>query len=260
MQHHDKAIAAGIARFSVRPGTIAILLIGSLARGEERIDSDVDLCLITSNGRSPTEAGFAESASDIYEKGLFDVKVLSIDQVRLASRVADDQLRSAFNRARVLWTASAELERELAVLLDAIARPEEERWVSLQAAFISQAAIHAYYYVGEGEKLGRRMMMHHGAVHFAFAVSRAILALNRVTFAGPKYLQALLECCSITLPHLVPRLLAFLEAPTANEATSIYCDLWALTDWPIDTKQILSRYIEDNEFVSLTGIAPPEYR
>lgn len=261
MEHHDRTVAAGIARYSVWPHAIGIILIGSLVRGEERPDSDVDLYLIMDDEYTFTQQAFCDfSAGEIYEHGFLDVKVMTIRQMRAASRCANDPMRASFDRARIVWAASTDLEHELASMVIAIAKPSEENWVSHQAAFVAQAAIHGGYFVSQGEELGNHIMMHYGAVHFVFAVGRAILALNRVLFAGPKYLEKLLDRCPVTLPRLVPRLRAFLEVPTAQEAAALLGELWELADWPIDEDQLVGRFVEDNEFAGLTGVVPPEYR
>lgn len=258
LKHHELAIEAGVARFAGDPGVLAVVLIGSLARGSERSDSDVDLLLVNEDGHAGPCALW-ESVDGLYKAAAFDVKMLSLARLRHAPERAGEAMRWCLAGARVLWAASPERGSEITNLIARTSQVSEGHWRSLQASFIARAAIGAHI-VGEGEALGNTLMVHLGATDFVSAISRAILALNTIVYGGPKYLEAALGRCVVSLPDLATRLPAFLSAPTAVEAKALFADLFALAEWPIAPDEIVSRYVEDHEFAWATGVMPPEYR
>lgn len=264
MEHHETAIQEAIDRYSVRDGVLGIVVVGSVASRQERVDSDVDLYLVVTDEEFASAAAadqlsFVENAA-AYEGAYFDVKVVTLHQLRIAEGSADQPMRASFEDARAVWARTPELLAEISGLAASIPSPPEDQWIALMASFLAQARLHGLYFLNHGEKHDDRLLLHHAAVHFAFSVGRAVLALNRVLFAGPKYLETRLNTVPNTLPELVPRLRAFVTAPTVAEAQALLADLDGLTDWPLTMDQTLSRFIEDNELAWLTEVIPPEYR
>ena len=66
MHHHDDTLAAFAARSRTDAEALGLILLGSVARGEERPDSDVDVSLVV------TEARLRQGLSSV--GGAFDAK------------------------------------------------------------------------------------------------------------------------------------------------------------------------------------------
>ena len=265
MQHHDEAVRGAAARYPAYPGAVALILGGSVARGTERSDSDVDLTLVLTDAAYGEHAAsdrlsFVDEVPEFYDHAYFDVKVVTVEQLRLAVDSGDDPMRGAYLDARVLWAESAAVEREVRGILDSIVDPPGEHWIALERSFLAQARLHGGYFLEQSEQLDLGLLRHHAAVHFAFAIGRALLARNRVLFSGPKYLERDLGALATAPSGIARRLRSFLDAPTAEEAAAILAEVEGLGDWTLAREQSLSVFVEDNELAWLTGRMPPEYR
>ena len=62
MRHHEETIEDFTAR-AARPEVIGVVVVGSVARGDERTDSDVDVYLVSPMRRTPTPRERAGSPS-----------------------------------------------------------------------------------------------------------------------------------------------------------------------------------------------------
>ena len=265
MIHHERAVRGAIERYSAAEGARGLILGGSVARGTERPDSDVDLTLVVSDDAYAQYAArdrlsFADRVPEYYEHAYFDVKVVTEAILARAVDAADDPTRASFVGARVLWTAADLPIDALEAQLHAIGEPGEATWHEHEASFMAQARLHARYFLDQAEKLDLGMLRHHAAVHFAFAIGRALLARNRVLFAGQKYLELELGRLDSAPVDVAPRLRRFLDAPTLAVAMELLAEVEDLGGWSPTPEQTLSRFVEDNELAWLTGRIPPEYR
>ena len=51
MEHQERALGAYVEQVKGEPGTLGVVVVGSVARGEEREDSDVDVYLVVDADR-----------------------------------------------------------------------------------------------------------------------------------------------------------------------------------------------------------------
>lgn len=269
--HHDAAITAAIERYSPRDGMQAIVLIGSLARGDERPDSDVDLYLFTTEEAYrarpyPERLGFGDALPEgiVLRDGIegvyYDVKVGPVRLLREAVEAANDVARACFDDARVVWSATPEIGEEMSALIERVNNPGDEYWVGHQESFMALAALEAGYFLSEGRKLGNTVMERAGAVHFALAVGRALLALNHVLYRGTKYLERQLAALPIAPPDIAGRICDLVANPDPEAASTLYQEVAALAEWPLPSEHILTRYFEDHELAWFSGNTPVEYR
>ena len=89
MDHHERAIERFTDRLATADTTLGVVVVGSVARGEERPDSDVDVYLVVTEdefhrARAAKRLSYVTSEDVDYEGGYVDVKVASIDYLRRA--------------------------------------------------------------------------------------------------------------------------------------------------------------------------------
>jgi predicted nucleotidyltransferase len=256
------AIEIALERYR-RPGILAIVLIGSLARGDERPDSDVDLYLVaTADGfaeRSPSERRGFWDAETVDGIPGYDVKVATIDHLRDAVVRASDETRACLDDARVLWAVDPSTADDVSRLIERINRPGDGYWSEHRASFLARAAIDCHFLV-EGLALGNRVMVASGSAHLVVSLGRVVLAHNRILYRGPKYLERQLALADATPPDFAARLLALLDRPTAADAGALFGETWTLVGDAVPGDTLLTRYFEENELAWLTGVIPPEYR
>lgn len=189
MIHHEKAIENYIARVSESPDALAVIISGSLARGTERPESDVDLyLLVTEEAWDQAFAAerlmFVESEGADYDHGYFDIKLATLSYLDDAADRGDDPVRDSFAHRRVVFSRVDDLEARL----DRIAIVPDDAWAGREASFLAQADLHGGYFLTQAFERGDRLLLQHAAVHLVTAASRLLLAHNRVLFQGPKYL------------------------------------------------------------------------
>jgi predicted nucleotidyltransferase len=260
MQHHHASVAAFIHRVSDRPDLLGIVLAGSVARGTERPDSDVDAYLVL------TEDGFAEAVRTnrvswverdgvTYDGGYYDLKVASLDYLSAATERGDDAVRASFAGARVVWSRVDDLAERIA----RIPRLPEDVWREREASYLAQARLHGGYFSRQAAELDNLFLRHHAGVHLVGAGGRALLALNRTLFQGQKYLQQTVASLP-RLPDGYADLAAtVLQAPSPDSAAAYLAALEGLHDWPLNRDATLSTFVRDTELAWLTRRPTPEY-
>jgi hypothetical protein len=260
MLHHEEAIARFVEATRATGSCDAVIVEGSVARGTERPDSDVDLYLVVD------DAAFAQARNDgrlsyvsgdgvTYEGGYFDIKLVTLDYLDQAARRGDDPCRASFESARVVWSTIDDLEERLARILDV----SEESWLHREAAFMAHARLQNWYFLPQAFDQGNAFLLHHAAVHLVMAAGRALLALNRVLFKAPKYLERTVAELRRSPDGYAQLASDVLANPTPATASALMNALEEFHSWPLSPAETLSRYVEDNELSWLTETMPPEY-
>jgi hypothetical protein len=260
VQHHDDTLAAFLAQESAREDAVAVVVTGSVARGDPRPDSDVDVYLVVSEERFGKAwddglVGYVDTDVATYDGGYVDVKLATADYLHRAAETADDPTRASFLNARLAWSR----DPSVAGLVAAIPRIPDDVWADRGRSFVAQLRLYVHYFLLQGEAHGNTYLRTWAAVHAVGAGGRALLALNRTLFQGPKYLEK-------TVPGL-PRVpagyadlaAALLQDPTAERGQAYAAAIEELHDWGMTPDETLSRFVRDNELAWLTGRLPPEF-
>jgi predicted nucleotidyltransferase len=260
MQHHDDALERFVTRMRRDEGVLGVVLTGSLARGAERADSDVDVIVVVTEDRfaAALTAGrlaYVETEDVAYDHGYIDVKLASPRYLEEAAERGDDPLRDGFAGARVVDDRLG----GLAALVARVAEVPESQWVEREAAFVAQARLHGGYFLVQGVERGDPLLAAHAAVHLATSAARALLALNRVRFAGPKYLAAAVRALPRKPDGFDDALLEVVQRPSVDAGRRVLDLLEGAAEWPLPREASLSRFVLDNELAWRTRVPPPEY-
>lgn len=259
--HHERAIATLVEIVAAR-GSLGLVIVGSVARGTARADSDVDAYEIVSDDafseavRSGTVAWFDGSFCD-WPHGYVDVKLASMAYLQRAAAHGDDPIRASFVGARVV------LDRNggLASLVGDVANPARAHFDQLIDSFSAALELHGFYFLPGALDRGDRLHAVSSTVHAGFAAARVVLAVDGILFRGAKYLSSQLEdapACPSGLPDLLARAVREPSVPLMSQIRS------ALDPWlgvrHDATDAVLGRFILDNEMSWYTGVPPAEYR
>ena len=260
MQHQEDTLAAYAAEAGNEADALALVLVGSVARGTERPDSDVDVYLVVgedafARARDADRLSYIETDAATYEGGYVDVKVVSAAYLAAADERGDEPTRASLVGARVVWSRLPGLEG----LVQRISDPGPEFFRARGASFIAQMRLQGGYFLGQGEKRDDPYLVAWASLHMISAADRALLSSGRVLFRGHKYLREMVGA----LPELPPgyeRLIdAQLREPTAERGREIMRRVEAFRDWGLPAEATLSRYIEETELAWLFLTTPPEY-
>jgi hypothetical protein len=260
MQHHEDTLDAYVRRVKADPNAIAIIVVGSVARGTERPDSDVDVYLVVpddvfDSAIAANRVIFDERSDATYPGGYVDVKLATVAFLDAAAECGDDPVRASFEGARVAWVRGG---YDIAGRIAAIPLLPPTVWESRAVSFISQVRWYGIDFLSQAITLDNTFQLHHAAVHMVGAGGRALLALNRRLYRGPKYLDATLATLD-RIPDGYSDLARQLITQPSQESANAYMQaLETFHPWPVDRAASVSIFIRDNELAWLTGILPPE--
>jgi hypothetical protein len=260
MQHHEETLDTYVRRVKADPNAIAVILVGSVARGTERPDSDVDVYLVVPDAVFDSAMAahrliFDERADATYPGGYVDVKLATVAFLDAAAERGDDPVRAAFEGARIAWLREG---YDIAARVAAIPVLPPMVWEGRAVSFMSQVWWHGTDFLPQAIASGNTFLLHHAALHTVAAGGRALLALNRTLFRGPRYLDATLDTLD-RIPDRYRDLARRLISQPSRESADAYVQaLETFHSWPVDRATSVSIFIRDNELAWLTGMLPPE--
>jgi len=260
LDHHRQAVDRLIAELSSNPHFIAVLLAGSIVRGTERPDSDVDLILLATDEEYARRQASGELLYHNFEVcdypgGYAEGKVHSVSYVEEVAERGSEPARSAFVDARILCSRMDGLEELLARVT---AYPEEERLGKIRS-FLAQLAIH-HWYIGEAERRDDRYLLLRSASQFALFAGRLILAHNRILFPYHKWFMHDLRTAPDQPAEMIPTLDRLLEQPSRENANAVLGCMLTFREWEGDLTRAAEQFAEDTEQSWRRGQAPLEDR
>jgi hypothetical protein len=190
-----------------------------------------------------------------YPGGYVDVKLVTESYLDAAAARGDDPVRASFVDAFIAWSKVEDLSERIR----AISEFPDHLWERRMASFIAQARLYGAYFLPQGEMNQDPMLTYYAAVYLAFAAGRALLALNRVLFQGPKYLKTAVAARPRAPEGFVDLMAALLAEPSSERASDLALSLEAFHQWPLTIEATLSRFVSDNELAWLTRTPPPEF-
>jgi hypothetical protein len=257
--HHEATAQGYVETVRDRPEVLGVVVVGSVARGTPREDSDVDLYLVVTDeayARASAAGMIAAVSQDgvTYPGGYVDIKLASPGYLTTAVAEADDPTRASFVGSRVVLDKIGTITDQVA----AIVSLPDEVWSRRVTAYRAQARLYGGYFLKQGDQLGDRFLVQHAGVHLALAAGRIALAQHRRFFSGQKYLTATLAELELP-PRFATTWRHVVNAPSAAVGQHL---LEAIDAWlgpPEDFDLQLSRFIADNELAWLNGTIPPEF-
>lgn len=113
--HHEKTIQLYVDRNRGDEGILGIVLGGSIAKGMERPDSDVDLMVCVTDERYAQLQAQAHLTDCIMEEtyypgGMYDIKYCALDYLKQCADHGSEPARNAYAGARVLFSRQPGLE------------------------------------------------------------------------------------------------------------------------------------------------------
>lgn len=260
MEHHEAALARYLETVSARADTLAVVLVGSVARGTERTDSDLDVYLVVGDqawreAAAGNRLAWSERHDEDYPGGYLDVKLASPHYLAQAATLADDPTRASFTGARVVFSRMPGLEDAIA----ALATLPAQEWDRRVDAHLAQARLYGNYFLVQACDSGDVFLRRHAAVHLAMAAARAVLAVNRTLFKGPKYVTEILAGLPNVPAGFVAAWQRVLDDPDPAGAAALIGLLEGWAPRVLPRADTLSTFIRDNELPWLTGALPAEY-
>ena len=266
MEQQERALAAYIDSVRGEPQTLAVIVVGSVARGEERADSDVDVYLVVDEERfaaasADNRLAWVERRDLDYPGSYIDIKLASPAYLMTAAERGDDPTRASFAGARVVFADREALRASALDLDDVLARilrlPDAE-WDERVRSHVAQVRLHGGYFLRQAADRGDEFLLRHAALHLALAAARAALADAHTLLQGPKYVSKTLRVVP-TPEGFVPAWDDLVARPGLETAERL---MGIVEEWlgdRLDADRTLSTFIRDNELAWLRGGVPAEY-
>lgn len=259
MQHHSATLDAYVESVRSSPTSLAVVLGGSVARGTERPDSDVDVHLVVTEeafaaARDAEGLSFTTSDTATYEGGYVDVKVTSPSVLLAAAERGDEPTRAAFLGARTVWSRLDDLDATLA----AIPRLPDDEWGRRRDSAVAQMRLYSAYFVPQGAALDDRYLLTWAALHQATSAGRALLAHHHVLFQGPKYLRSTISALPDVTDQTVRLFDRLVQEPDVATSTELLIAVETLVRAPLPPERTLGRYVADTELAWLWRTPSPE--
>ncbi len=226
-------------------GLIAIVLDGSVVKGNARVDSDLDAIVVVSEEKYRELAEQNRLAEVItghctYEGGYFDVKYKTKDILRRAARFASEPTRNAYVKAQVIYST----DEEIAPLVAKIAAYPEHELAEKINCFNANLQLNRGYFlhcVGEDNAYMRA----HLAQEIVYSVYRLILAENRTLFPCNRRLEEAVRGCKHRPENILELGRAFLQEITVETCEAFVTAFWSQSGLPLtdDISENCSQYV-----------------
>jgi hypothetical protein len=254
--HHVAAVDGVVARYAEDGACVALLLVGSLAHGNGRPGSDVDVVLVATEEVFEArrgDGGLAFVIRDLagWPGGYVDVKVTSRSMLERVAQRGSDPARYAFRDAVVLATR----DPSIGVLLERAARFPSERRAERQRRFLCQLLAWTWYLEQAEEHANAYLttVATHKLVLFA---CRVVLNANEALFPYHKWLLRETERVPRRPEGFADLIAELLARPSAAAAQRLKDAVLAFAgereanlDWP-------NQFVVDSELNWLEHEAP----
>jgi hypothetical protein len=243
---HSQAIARLRKHFEADPRYLALIVVGSVARGDAREDSDVDFVLVATDD----EYARRHASSDLFSTGNGFSKdpshqvggyILNWQYLLDAAERGDERTRFQFVKAHVVFSQIAELEQTIARIT---AYPESER-IEKMKSFYSQLPLH-FSFMELAEYSQNAYLLSETAVALVLFGGRLILAHNRMLYPGRKWFMHEFERAPDKPEGIIDLATQLLHHPGIAHARAFYESIAHYTDWPQPEGGTWQRIHEDN--------------
>lgn len=225
---------------------LALILVGSVARGEASEASDVDFVLVATDdeyARRKASKNLFYAADEFTDEAPQQVSGYFVDLPYLmeAAERADERTRFQFVRAQIVFSRIAGLEQLVARIST---YPEKERLEKMKS-FYSQLPLH-FSFMELAEYSQNAYLLSETAVAVVLFGGRLILAHNRMLYPGRKWFMREFERAPDKPEGIIALAKELLRYPGIAPAKAFYDSIAQHTDWPLPEEGTWQRIHEDS--------------
>lgn len=247
-QHHKESLENLKNYFADKEEVIAVIFGGSVAKGCERPDSDLDAMVVVTEEKYEIRQKENQTAETIqghctYEGGYFDIKYMTKRFLADAAERGSEPARNAFVQSVVLFTKDPEIP-DLVSRIPVFQKGEkEEKMLSFYADFWLN-----YYYFLKCCPIDGYMKLH-AVNEVIYSIYRMILQEHEILFPSNRRLEEFVHNISDETAHLVSlgrKSAETQEMEVLDEFVSCFLGLTTY-EAPTEIGSVLSRYTTDFE-------------
>ncbi len=232
-QHHKKAIEKLTESLKEDERYLAVIITGSVAKGEERDDSDIDFILVVSDEeykkrKRRNRIIFYDTQYCDYPGGYVDGKIVNLQFLRTVAERGSEPARDAFRDAWIAFSKIPELEE----ILNKIPVYQKDEKAEKIQSFLAQFEI-ANSYIGEAERRKDRYLLIRAATDLVLFGGRLILAHNEIIYPYHKLFMNALKRAPEKPEKLIELIDALLDEPSSKNALAFYEVIKSFKKWRI---------------------------
>jgi predicted nucleotidyltransferase len=246
--HHAAALAEAVGHFRDDPTVLAVLFGGSVARGQGRPDSDIDLMVVDTEVESARRAAAQDvevvrGLDHLYPGGYFDAKCLDLAFLRDVDERGSETARWAFSAVRLVYGGTPEIEGLIARIP---VYPEAAREENI-LDFVAQVRL-LRWFVGEAAKRDDAYLMSYATSRLALYSGRVFLAWNRMLYPFHKWFLTEVERAPERPADLPDLIRAVVTRPGAETADPLAEAVLGYRDWGLDHQHAVARFLRNTEW------------
>jgi len=253
MKHHEDSIPNMIAHYQKDKEIMALFLVGSVATGTERPDSDLDGVAIISEEyfQQKKEAGGTLEVCHgkcTYQGGYFDIHFHTLQQLKQIAESGSEPMRNLFTNAKMLFCHPS-YEQEILPLVSSIPIfPKSELAAKKLRYYCTFKQFYLYFWRTCKPQGFHR---HHVANGMVFCLYRLILLENKLLFPSMRKLEESVINYALNKPNnIVEKCNKFLQTLSDDDALELIesYESWTEYDYPKNHHIINNNFADPYEW------------
>lgn len=247
-EHHEKSINNLINYFKDDIEVIAIILGGSIAKGIERPDSDVDAIVVVSEEKynllnKNNQLSECISGHCTYEHGYFDIKYCTEKYLISVMENGSEPSRNAFKSSRCLYSKNIKIEEWINKIPLFQKQEKQEKLLSFYSSFTLN---HVYFWGASSNDIYLRTRTATDIVLFGF---RILLQESEVLFPCHKGLMKSVTDLKNKPEDVINKATTLLTTLSDESKDDFVNSILNFIGYkpPKDFSETLTRFIIDNE-------------
>jgi hypothetical protein len=247
-KHHEESIENMIKHYRENAEIKALFLIGSVACGTAREDSDIDAVAVVSQDyfeKKKNNEGLEEvyHGKCTYEGGYFNIHYMTRDNLLKLSENGSEPMRNMFSNARALFCD----EPDLPALAANIPVFQKAEAASKQFRFYcSFRMFYNYYWVCCKPEGFMRMRVVNGII---YALYRLILLENEILFPSVRKLEEYVKSAPNKPEGIIEKCSKLMQSLSDDDCLKIInaYEAWTSYNYPKDHNVIMNNFFDPYE-------------
>jgi len=248
LKHHEESLKILKEYYQDNDDVLALILGGSVAKGEARPDSDLDgMVIITDQAyaKRKAEGQLVENISGkcTYHEGYFDIKYFNKGYLEAAAERGSDPTRNSFVKSKVIFSLDSDIEKIIERIQTYPINEKHER-ILLFHSILRYASGYFYW---SGVRNNDQYMLDKCCFEIVYAGLRMLYVHNEVFF--PSHLR-LIEYAN-RLPHkpddIINMAKAVNEKKDADSIEVFANTILNFTDWGVEPESYVPVYVDRME-------------
>ena len=231
--HHKRAIEKLTESLKEDDRYLAVIITGSVAKGEERDDSDIDFILVVSDEeyekrKRRNRIVFFDTQYCDYQGGYVDGKIVNLQFLKTVAERGTEPARDAFRDAWITFSKIPDLEE----ILNRIPVYQKNEKSEKIQKFLAQFEI-AKWYIGEAVRRNDNYLLTRTTTDLILFGGRLILASNEILYPFHKLFMNTLKKALEKPDNLLELIDTLLNEPSTENVQAYYDAIKNFRNWKI---------------------------